>query len=42
VLGRPPRDPNWITPSFHIENDPAYLKDLGWPLFNLDEFIFVR
>ena len=26
----------------YLENNPARLKDLGWLLFNLDEFVYVR
>jgi hypothetical protein len=42
VLGRPPSGPELDFALSYIGNDPARMKELGWLLFNLDEFIYVR
>jgi Protein of unknown function (DUF1549)/Protein of unknown function (DUF1553) len=42
VLGRPPSARELDSALSYIENDPQHLKELGWLLFNLDEFIYVR
>jgi hypothetical protein len=42
VLGRPPSGAELDYALSYIENDPGRLKEVGWLLFNLDEFIYVR
>jgi hypothetical protein len=42
VLGRPPSGKETDYALSYVGNDPARLKELGWLLFNLDEFIYVR
>ena len=42
VLGRPPSAKETDYALSYVGNDPARLKELGWLLFNLDEFIYVR
>lgn len=42
VLGRPPSGPEIDYALTYVGNDPARLRELGWLLFNLDEFIYVR
>jgi hypothetical protein len=42
VLGRPPSGAELDYALSYIENDPGHLKEVGWLLFNLDEFIYVR
>jgi hypothetical protein len=42
VLGRKPSPAERDYALTYIANDPARMKELGWLLFNLDEFIYVR
>ena len=42
TLGRPPSPRERDESLTYVGTDPARLKGLGWLLFNLDEFIFVR
>jgi len=42
VLGRKPTAAERDYALTYIANDPGRLKELGWLLFNLDEFIYVR
>jgi hypothetical protein len=42
VLGRPPSASELDRALSYVENNPARLKEFGWLLFNLDEFIYVR
>jgi len=42
VLGRKPSATERDYALTYIANDPGRLKELGWLLFNLDEFIYVR
>ncbi len=42
VLGRPPSGAEMDHALTYVGSDPARLKELGWLLFNLDEFIYVR
>jgi hypothetical protein len=42
TLGRAPSGPELDQALTYLENNPDRLKGLGWLLFNLDEFIYVR
>jgi hypothetical protein len=42
VLGRAPSGSELDYALTYIGKDPARMKELGWLLFNLDEFIYVR
>jgi hypothetical protein len=42
VLGRPPSGAEIDYALTYVGNDPARLKELGWLLFNLDEFVYVK
>ncbi len=42
VIGRPPSGAEMDYALTYVGKDPARLKELGWLLFNLDEFIYVR
>jgi hypothetical protein len=42
VLGRKPSPAERDYALTYIANDPGRVKELGWLLFNLDEFIYVR
>ena len=42
VLGRKPSASERDYALTYIANDPGRVKELGWLLFNLDEFIYVR
>ena len=42
TLGRKPTASELDYALTYIEKDPARMKDIGWLLFNLDEFIYVR
>jgi hypothetical protein len=42
VLGRKPSAAERDYALTYVSNDPARMKELGWLLFNLDEFIYVR
>jgi hypothetical protein len=42
VLGRKPSASERDYALTYIANDPGRMKELGWLLFNLDEFIYVR
>jgi len=42
VLGRPPSGAEIDYALTYVGNDPARVKELGWLLFNLDEFVYVK
>ena len=42
VISRPPTGSELDYAVTYIHNDPQQLKELGWLLFNLDEFMYVR
>ena len=42
TLSRPPSDAERDNALSYVVNDAARLKQLGWLLFNLDEFIYVK
>lgn len=42
TLGRPPSGSELDSALTYVGSDPDHLKGLGWLLFNLDEFIYVR
>jgi hypothetical protein len=42
ALGRPPSGSELDSALTYVDNDPARMKGLGWLLFNLDEFLYVR
>jgi hypothetical protein len=42
TLARPPSSSEAARALAYLDNDPAKLKGLGWILFNLDEFVYVR
>jgi hypothetical protein len=42
TLSRPPSTTERINALTYLENDATRLKQLGWLLFNLDEFIYVK
>jgi hypothetical protein len=42
TLGRAPSGPELDQALTYLDKNPDRLKGLGWLLFNLDEFIYVR
>lgn len=42
TLNRPPVPSEEDLALSYLKDDPERLKNLGWLLFNLDEFLFVR
>jgi hypothetical protein len=42
TLSRPPSTPEKVNALAYLENDAKRLKQLGWLLFNFDEFVYVK
>jgi hypothetical protein len=42
TLSRPPSSAEKVNALTYLENDATRLKQLGWLLFNSDEFIYVK